>query len=170
MFRQILNNTKIKRVISMLVDLVVLIILTELFCVFTGSKDIKAVFGMLHELEGMGGDAGSFAEAYGFFILHFMKLYQTFLKILISYKSVTMMLLKGRTIGMLINRLALTSRKDEEYHLTCLRYLGNALLSALTIYFFNSIPFIVSTMFIFSDENCSTLIERICALKLIESR
>ncbi len=170
MFRQILNRTRIARMISMLADLVVLIILTELACVFTGSKDIRAVFDMLHELEGMGGDAGSFAEAYGLFIAHFMRLYQTFLKILISYKSVTMMLSKGKTIGMLINGLALVSGKDEEYHLTCLRYLGNALLSAMTIYFFNGIPYIISTFFMFSDENCSTLIERICALKLIESR
>lgn len=156
--------------ISMFLDLFVLIILTELFCVLTDSKDIKAVFDMLHELEGMGGDALSFAEAYGLFITQFMRLYQTFLKILISYKSITMMLLKGKTIGMLINRQALIGIKDEEYHRTCLRYLGDALLSALFLYFFNSMPFIVSFMFIFSDENCSTLIERICALKLIESR
>lgn len=154
----------------MLMDLLVLIILTELFCIVTGSRDIKAVSDMLHELEGMGGDSAAFAEAYGLFLSQFSKLYQTFLKILISYKSVLMMLLKGKTIGLLINRLALVSRKEEEYHITCLRYLGNALLSALFIYFFNSMPFIVSTLFILSDENCSTLIERICALKLIESR
>lgn len=156
--------------ISIVIDLILLIILTELFCILAKNPDIRAVFSMLHELEGMGGDAQSFADAYYAFLVQFMRIYQFFLKILISYKGITMMLLRGKTIGMLVNGIALVSRKDEEYHIACLRYLGDALLTALLLYVFNSVLYIMSLFFIFRDDLHATGVERICGLKLIESR
>lgn len=153
-----------------MVDMLIAIILTELFCFFSGNKDIKAVFDILHQTEGMGDQSTAFNEAYSLFYMQFMILYQTFLKILISYKGALMMLFKGKTIGLHICALALVSRKQEEYYLTCLRYLADALLTALSIFVFNSMPYIISLFFVFSDENCCTLIEKICALKLTESR
>ena len=96
--------------ISIVIDLILLIILTEVFCILAKNPDIRVVFSMLHELEGMGEDAQSFADAYYAFLVQFMRIYQFFLKILISYKGITMMLLRGKTIGMLVNGIALVRR------------------------------------------------------------
>lgn len=154
--------------ITFLIDFIIVIILTELLCKLRNHKDIKAVYDLLQKTQETSGT--SVNETYPVFYMHFMILYQTFLKVLIAYKGVTMMLLKGSTQPMKLSKISLISRKEEAYHISCLRYLANALLTALAIFIFNSMPYLISLSFIFSDESSCTLIERICGLQISESR
>ena len=168
MLRQIFTQTRCKRMISFLIDVLVLVILLEAYCFIFGYRDLKATLDMLHALNGMGGNEQDFYEAYALFYTQFMRIYQQFLRILITYMSVTMMLLKGRTLGLLAIKMSLVSAKEEEYYRTYLRYIVNAVVTALTVYLFNSTPFLVSSFFIFADDKCLSGVERLCSLRLEE--
>jgi len=160
---------RIERILAMLIDFVILIILIAVSFSVTGNPDYIKIQQTIKASRNLAASGQNAAAQVQEAVLLFNNAFFQTLKIYFIYEVLTQIILGGSTIGKKILGLKVVAINEKRsIFLNNLLMIIRTFLKLLFILLFQGFPFIISAIYVFADESCRGLHDRITKMKVVK--